>query len=136
LKWSCITPDNKTPSKSNFKFILFYKKWCGHFVHRKLKSVPSKFQFFWQLKNGFIANVLYDGPACISCATSLQISEISNFKGELLVLHKKNFTVKMILIIKSDTKNNGPKWDPWAIATVICSRDVPSCLPLEKSIKN
>jgi hypothetical protein len=45
--------DNKTLSKSNFTFILFYKKLFVHFLHRKLKIVPSKFQFFLTIKKGF-----------------------------------------------------------------------------------
>jgi hypothetical protein len=57
--------DNKTLSNSNFIFILFYKKCFGHFVQQKFKIMPSKFQFFLQLKKGFIANMLYDGPPCI-----------------------------------------------------------------------
>jgi hypothetical protein len=32
-------------------------------VHRKFKIGASK--FFLQLKNGFMANMLYDGPPCM-----------------------------------------------------------------------
>jgi hypothetical protein len=50
---SYIIADNKTLLKSIFTFILFYKNCFGHFVHRKLTIVPSKFQFFLTIKKGF-----------------------------------------------------------------------------------